>query len=197
VNAFAKIEAVAEVMAHFPQPWFVSGGWAIELFTGEVTRDHADLEIGICRRDQGLLYAYLAGWRLSKAVQGPEGGEWVPWEPDEWLALPIHQVLVQAAGVTPFEFECFLNEVEADTWHFRRDLSITLPVAELILYTDKGLPFIAPEIQLLYKAHRHEAKDEHDFDHALNRLSSPQRDWLQQMLQKCYPEDSWLPRLAA
>jgi Aminoglycoside-2''-adenylyltransferase len=31
--------------AHFP--WFVAGGWAIDLFLGTRTRDHEDLEIAV------------------------------------------------------------------------------------------------------------------------------------------------------
>src|SRR5437867_13350030 len=67
LRAFAPIERVARVMAGFPRPWFVSGGWAIELFVGRVTREHEDLEVGLFRRDQGALWAYLSGWELCKA----------------------------------------------------------------------------------------------------------------------------------
>jgi hypothetical protein len=47
MSAFEPIEAVARVMAGFPRPWFVSGGWAIDLFVGRVTREHEDLEVGL------------------------------------------------------------------------------------------------------------------------------------------------------
>lgn len=77
--AFATILAFGQVMAGFPRPWFVSGGWVIDLFLDRVTRDHADLEVGIFRRDQGALSRHLAGWRLAKAVDGPQGGAWAPW----------------------------------------------------------------------------------------------------------------------
>ena len=49
-DPFEQIEITAAHMDGFPAPWFVSGGWAIDLFLGRVTRDHSDIEIGIYRR---------------------------------------------------------------------------------------------------------------------------------------------------
>src|SRR5213080_2679525 len=119
MSSLEEIEDVAQEMERFPRPWFVSGGWAIDLFVGRVTRKHADREIGIFRQDQRALQALLSDRALFKAVSGPDGGEYVPWEPGEWLALPIHQILVRPAGSEPprgpwknrlDEFEFFLNE---------------------------------------------------------------------------------------
>ena len=53
--SFGPIEAFARIMAGFPQPWYVAGGWAIDLFGGRVTRAHEDLEVAVCRRDLGAL----------------------------------------------------------------------------------------------------------------------------------------------
>ena len=73
MNPFEPIEAVARVMAGYPHPWFVSGGWAIDLFVERVTREHEDLEVGVLRRDQEALRAYLAGWQMSKVDPWPRG----------------------------------------------------------------------------------------------------------------------------
>jgi hypothetical protein len=191
MSDFAPIEAVAAIMDGFARPWFVSGGWAIDLFLGQVTRDHEDVELGIARADQAALHAHLNGWSLSKAISG----EWIPWSADERLELPVFQVRAQRADDVPDEFEFFLNEIVDGVWRSRRNQAITRPAAELALRTPGGIPFLAPEIQLLYKAKHHRPKDDHDFERARPRLSAAQRAWLKETLQACYGDDPWLAQL--
>ncbi len=49
------------------------------------------------------------------------------------------------------------------TWVCRRDPSITLPYSELILHTRTGVPYLAPEVVLLFKAKHLRPKDRHRF----------------------------------
>src|ERR1022692_1658302 len=109
-SSFAAILDVADLMQGFVAPWFVSGGWAIDLFLGEVTRQHADIEIGIYRCDQRALWHQLPGWILDKAIQTTNGGKWVPWAQGEELRLPVHQIRATYAHAACKEFEFFLNE---------------------------------------------------------------------------------------
>ena len=179
-------------MAGFPRPWFVSGGWAIDLFVGRVTREHEDLEVGLFRRDQGALWAYLSGWELCKAQSDQAGAGWVPWHEGEWLELPIHQIRARREGGEPPEFEFFLNDMAGEDWLCRRNTAITRPVAEISRRSSSGIPFIVPEIQLLYKAKWHREKDEHDFQTALSLMSAAQRAWLKAGLEVIHPGDAWL-----
>ena len=196
VRTFAAVDAFGRLMADFPRPWFVSGGWAIDLFLDRVTRDHEDLEVGIFRTHQGLLCAHLANWRLAKAVPG-QG--WVPWAAGERLELPVFQILAQPPDdATPDspEYEFFLNDVADGLWHFRRDSTITYPLSALVRRSARGLPIVAPEVQLLYKAKRHRPKDEHDFALAHGRLDPAAQAWLRAALTRHHPDDPWLARLA-
>ncbi|MGD6844537.1 nucleotidyltransferase domain-containing protein [Bacillus infantis] len=61
---FRECRKAAGWMAGFEKPWFVAGGWAIDLFIGKQTRPHADLEIGIFREDQQALKSYLEDWEF-------------------------------------------------------------------------------------------------------------------------------------
>ena len=72
-GTFEPVEVVARLMAGYPRPWFVSGGWAIDLFVDRITRDHEDLEVGVFREDQAILYRHLSTWKLHKAAKGPDG----------------------------------------------------------------------------------------------------------------------------
>ena len=66
---FEQVATVAAAMEGYDGLWFISGGWAIDLFGGRVTREHSDLEVGIVRHDQASLQAHPAAWELSKAVR--------------------------------------------------------------------------------------------------------------------------------
>ena len=190
--------AVGRLLADLPAPWFVSGGWAIDLFLGRVTRKHEDLEIGVARDDQALLHPQLSGWELVKIVPSPDetSAELVSWTAGERLELPIHQIVARRAGFSPPEFEFFLNQIADGQWRFRRDESIRRPLAESIVVTPSGIPALAPELQLLYKARHHRPKDEHDFATALPHLNPARRDWLRDTLRRVHPGDAWLAMLA-
>jgi hypothetical protein len=58
-----------------------------------------------------------------------------------------------------------------------------------------GIPIVAPEIQLLYKAKHHLDKDEHDFRLTVARLSGEQCSWLRDALTIVHPDDPWLEQL--
>ncbi|HEX5563842.1 MAG TPA: hypothetical protein VFX34_02680, partial [Sporosarcina sp.] len=51
-----------EWMKDFERPWGVAGGWAIDLFLGNQTREHSDIEIAILREDQHRMKNSLADW---------------------------------------------------------------------------------------------------------------------------------------
>jgi hypothetical protein len=46
------VEEVSRLLAAAPFPWWISGATAIDLFLGRETRSHADLDVGVLRRDQ-------------------------------------------------------------------------------------------------------------------------------------------------
>jgi hypothetical protein len=190
-QSFDTILAIAAVMQNYPCPWFVSGGWAIDLFLERVTRDHSDIEIGIYRRDQIAVQQFLRGWTLEKVVQTAAGGKWLPWEENEVLELPIHQGRAKRSRPEPAEFELFLNERNETHWISRRHPEITRPADEIVLVSFLGIPILAPEIQLLFKAKQTRAKDQNDFQNTLARLSPIQRHWLADALSRFYPSHAW------
>ena len=57
------------------------------------------------------------------------------------------------------------------------------------LHTSAGVPYLRPEIQLLYKAKaRTLAKDQADYDHAVPRLPADAQQWLLRQLEKRFPQ---------
>src|SRR5439155_2378117 len=115
-------------MAGFPRPWYLSGGWALDLFLGRVTREHHDLDLILYREDQEALRGYLAGWEFVKFRWRPGGKlEMAWWQPGEWLDPPLVELYVQREGHDPVAFEVFLQEAEGDEWWFHKSGAIVRP----------------------------------------------------------------------
>lgn len=188
-DGFAPVRAAAARMAGFGAAWGVGGGWAVDLFLGRVTREHADVDLAILRGDQQRLHAHLAGWELRKAVRG----ELVVWRPDERLDPPVHEI--HARSPDGAALELLLNDHAADAWLFRRDHAVRCPLAEWIVTSAGGIPFLCPAIVLLYKAKAPRAADEADFDRLLPALPGPRRRWLRDALDRVHPGHPWRARL--
>jgi hypothetical protein len=72
------------------------------------------------------------------------------------------------------------------------------PIASLGSITADGIPYLAPEIQLFYKAKAPRSKDETDFTATLPILTEPQQQWLSYALSLVYgPGHPWHARLLA
>jgi hypothetical protein len=76
-------EEVASVFAGVAAPWWLAGGWAVELAVGRAFRSHADTDVLVLRPSVPLVQAHLAGWDLH-AADPP--GTLRPWPPGEVLA---------------------------------------------------------------------------------------------------------------
>jgi Aminoglycoside-2''-adenylyltransferase len=182
---------VAALMRGFAPPWFIAGGWAIDLYLGRATRPHADIEIAILRRDQLALQDHLRDWRLEKVVDG----KFSPWPRGECLELPVFELQCTNEHAAPRTLEVLLNETRGDVWVFRRNANITRPLAAVYLTTHTGINFLSPEIVLLYKSKEPRAKDEQDFAAVVARLETERRTWLRNAIAACAAGHHWLNRL--
>ena len=69
---------VAEVMSEVGVWRAVAGGWAIDLWLDEQTRDHHDVEVVVRRCDQAVVHEALCP-RWDLACLDPPGGGWRQW----------------------------------------------------------------------------------------------------------------------
>jgi Aminoglycoside-2''-adenylyltransferase len=191
VTALTPGEA-GDLFRSFPRPWWVAGGWALDLQLGRETRKHEDVEIAVLRDDQDALREHLAEWELYYALDH----KLHLWRAAETLELPIHEIWARRAGESQWSLELLLNECRDGAWTFRRDSRVTLPLGEAGVLSPSGLPVLAPQIVLLYKARNPREKDDADFEAVLSRLSARQREWLASALAMAEPGHAWIRALA-
>jgi hypothetical protein len=182
------LEGVARLMSTYRGAWWIAGGWAIDLYVDRITRAHDDVDVAVLRKDQHALQRHLADWRLTKVVAATHE----PWAAAEQLDLPVHQVHARRGDE---EVEFLFNEVTADSWRFRRNGAVCLPLADLTVQTQRGLPALCPQVVLLYKAKAPRAKDHEDFQLVLPKLRTEARRWLAAALAECHPAHPWRAQL--
>ena len=185
----------AELLAGAEAPWCVAAGWALDLFLGEQTREHEDLEVAVPRGSFGAVAAALADYDVA-VVGGPGDGSGRRWPLDSPAADVFHQTWVRDRDTHVYRLDVFREPHDGDTWICRRDETIRLPYGQVVRRTADGVPYLSPELALLFKAkHAAEAKNEADFAGAAPLLAREERKWLRAALGRVHPGHEWLERL--
>ncbi|MFD6279437.1 nucleotidyltransferase domain-containing protein [Streptomyces sp. NPDC060209] len=173
--------------------WWVAGGTAVELAVGHRIRSHGDIDVLLLRRDQLAAQRALPGWEWW-AADPP--GSLRPWAPGEVLPPGVHDIWCRPGPDAPWRIQVMLDESDGEEWVSRRDALVRRPVGTLGAVSAEGIPFLAPEVQLYYKAKAPRPKDEQDFAAVLPVLTQPQRRWLAGAITRTYGPHPWTPRLA-
>jgi hypothetical protein len=187
---FGPVLAVRSLLSDLTVPYWIAGGWAIDLAVGRVTRDHADVDIMLLERDEHALRTDLT--EVDVRLIGRDG------QPGRW---PAGRRLIAGAGpgprrpITgpdrlvlhsknlPLPTEVLLASAVGAFWVYHRGVRcIRRPLASITGNRD-GIPFLAPEVVLLFKSRSKSAKDQRDVDTALPVLSTEQRSWLRDILE--------------
>jgi GrpB-like predicted nucleotidyltransferase (UPF0157 family) len=189
---FRPVDFVVKELQHLNVPWCFSSGWSVDVFIGEVTRFHDDVDVCIWRSDQQAFLKHLKaqGWKLHVPVDG----KYRRWQEGEFLELPVIQVHARRDDV-PFELlDILFMEGEGDDWFYRREPKVTMPKARVMVKA-RDLFVLNPAITLLFKSRTSgkdpRAKDQKDFEHVLPRLNREQKDWLDKAFDIWMPEHPW------
>ena len=173
------VKKIQALMQEFDRPWCIAGGYAIELFVGESFRPHGDIDIFLFREDQLHIQTYFQDWDMHRAaLPGLKA-----WKKGEYLEGKIRDIWVREKVGAPWRFQLMLNDRKAGRWIFKRNPAIGGAIQDMFLHSTSAVPYLAPEIQLLYKAKATVSeKDQWDFDRALPLMSEERihllRDWL-------------------
>ena len=185
------VEQVWDVLRGVSVPWWIAGGWALDLFMGRQTRAHNDIDIAVYRDDLDALRPHLAGWEIFIA----EGGAFTPLPAGAPLRAGSHELWCRERGHDAWQLEILIEERRGDRWVYRRNESIGLQWMDIGRETSSGVRYIRPEIQLLYKSKQARAQDESDLITVLPRLDVAQRGFLAASLSLVAPDHRWLARL--
>jgi hypothetical protein len=190
-------QEVGTLLSSLSVPWWIAGGWALDLYLGRQTRDHDDIDVQILRRDQRAVRASLAAWDLQAALPRPRPESWPfrPWRLGEEIDPRIHDIWCRPAKSAPWRVQLMLADSDGADWLYRRDPRLRRPLARLGCRSADGLPYIAPEVQLLFKAKGPREKDEADFARVVPHMAPARRQWLRTSLALVQPEHPWIGAL--
>jgi hypothetical protein len=181
-----SVSEIDAIFSEIPVTWCIAGGWALDLYCGKQSRKHEDIDVILFREEQLTAFQHLSkGWHLYKAEQG----KLARWEEGEFLTA-TKDIWVTKDSSSPWAFQIMLIDVNQDFWIYGRDKSIYRPKTDIIAKTKEGIPYLKPEVQLLYKGGSSEIreKDRHDFLTVFPLLKPQAREWLEASLKKQFPK---------
>jgi GrpB-like predicted nucleotidyltransferase (UPF0157 family) len=191
---FEPLQRIAAELRDSAAPWYFCAGWALDLYLGRVRRVHQDVDVLFSRADQLHLYEHLMarGWTLLTSTDE----RLHPWPRHTRLEPPRHQAHALRDGSY---IDLLLADVESGVWRYRRDPRIVRAVEDIGAHSAEGLPYLAPELVLLFKSRntsgRERGQDSVDFDGVVDHLDPERRLWLRWALTRLEPAHPWLARL--
>jgi hypothetical protein len=148
------------------------------------TRDHEDLEVAVA-----------SSFFETLPPRVPDFDFWVPQGEGklapmsvETLTAESHQTWAYERAAQVWRFDVFREQHDGDTWICRRDTSIRRRYPEVFEMSADGIPYLRPEICLLFEAKAVRDKDRADFKAALPGMSLAQRAWLHAALRRVHPD---------
>jgi hypothetical protein len=172
-------------------PWWIAGGWALEAAGGR-RRRHEDLDVAVLRRDVEAVRERFADFHLWEA----HSGTLRPLGPGDELSGHVEQLWVRRDADNPWIADLLLTPTDGETWLYKRDHRVRLPLAEVGFKRD-GIRYLRPGIALLYKARLARPKDDEDFVALRPSLPAGDARFLDDALATVNPEHPWRRGLRA
>jgi len=179
--------SVDEVVARFagaPMRWWISGGHALALHVGRTWRTHDDTDVGIVRHEAPQVQDVLTGWEVWVAAAGALR----VWD-GAALDAEHHEnnLWCRPGAEAPWALDVTVGEGDATHWIYRRDPRLRVPWAEAIRQSGSGVPYLAPDLQLLFKAKGLRPKDTVDAEVVIPTLAAVERARLRRWLPADHP----------
>ncbi|NIK56940.1 nucleotidyltransferase domain-containing protein [Kribbella shirazensis] len=190
MNSLSFVQAY---FADYPARYWIAGGWALDLFVDRVRRPHTDVDVLVLARDLDRVAETFTDPRPT--VENPNTGEQRPWEPGEPLT-PGPDVLAFPDDLFPAPLRIILAASDDTDWIYHRGRgTVRKPLDEITLASSDGIPYLAPEIVLLFKSRSDRPKDTEDFHDVATHLDPHRRTWLHDHIAPRHPNHAWLPAL--
>jgi hypothetical protein len=178
------IERVVERFTGAPFRWWVSGGNALALHMGRRWRAHTDTDVGIVRTDAHLAHRWLRGHLMFVGAAGRLSS----WDGRQLSAeRSENNVWVVGADRASWCLDLTIGAGDRREWIYRRDTDVRRRWSKAVLVSHSGVPYLAPEIQLLFKSKSPRSKDDIDAREVVPHLDSGGRAFLAQHLPSDHP----------
>lgn len=178
-----------DLFSRYRGRWWIAGGQALDLFVGNTWRDHEDTDVGFLRHDAGFIRQVLSKWDVQVAA----AGQLSPWDGHEPNPeLDENNLWCRPAPPSAWCIDLTISEGDSECWIYRRDPTVRVPWGEAILRSPSDMPYLAPELQLLYKSKQLRHKDDVDARQVIPDLGDSRRAWLTSHLPRNHP---WLALL--
>lgn len=189
--------------------WAVCGGFALDLFLEKDIRAHSDIDICVFESDRENVLDYMLknNWlvyefrgqgkvRPLNASLSSETGrnlmctngecDIVKFYPCEDKGLLWYEFF--HTGIKELNYLEFLfNTADEDYFVFDKNQGIKRELSKAVLFNN-GIPYLAPEIVLLYKSSRSENAEYHyDFEQTYPYMNDEQKMWFSKGLDALYP----------
>lgn len=174
-----SITEIQSIFSIIPIQWWIAGGWALDIYLQKITRAHEDIDIVILRPDHLILQRHLGrDWEMFIAFKG----QLIPWNKNQLLDSHYDNIWVKKKDESTWAFQVMLLDTEEKDWIYKRNNTIRKPIEDIGLESFSGIPFLKPEIQLLYKGGSSviREKDVLDLENIIPKLSASNRDWLKE-----------------
>lgn len=193
----------------------ICGGSTIDLFLGKKTRTHKDLDVAVYWEERDIIIQHMldSNWGIYE----PCGGEYFhkinditeqkQIKSNIWCIKPgnshysifefednMFKIDFDGAEQTQLDYIEFLfNNRKDDFFLYARNKDIKLEMNKAVL-TAKDIPYLAPELILLYKSTAADNPDyQLDFDNAVLKMDEEQLMWLEKSLISMFPHGhKWL-----
>lgn len=187
------LRQMGELLRDFGGPWAICGGYALELFAGRTIRPHGDIDLCLPESARTDIIAFLLerGWRIHeyrgmgkvKPIHAPADSE------------PGRNLMATLGDHPPVQF--YPSEEEGLLYHLFTPGMTALTFLDLLFSREwdsaillrEGLPILAPEVALLYKAAQPEAESaQQDFAAVYPRMDAAQKQRFRAALAARYPQ---------
>jgi hypothetical protein len=126
----------------------------------------------------------LSGWDLRVAASGVLS----PWDGTVPLVEESQNNLWCREDIgRPWCLDVTVGDGDEKSWVFRRNPGIRVPWKEAVLRTERDVPYIAPELQLLFKSRDCRPKDDRDAAEVIPVLTANRRNRLHDLLAEDHP----------
>ena len=206
-ETFEMLRQTKQLLADSGIRWAVCGGYALELYLGASIRGHGDLDLSVPEEDREQVRRLMLdkGWRVyefrgqgrmrplcpdTPSEKGrnlmcvKDGCELVTFWPCDEPGMVLHEW--HPVGIQALNYMEFLFHEESGGSYWFSD-ALRLPTQRACLSRD-GIPYLAPELVLLYKASQPEREaNRADYEAVFPRLTEASRAWLLKALPPDHP----------